>query len=302
MKDIIYVENHYFVTVKNESLKFKNVIEKNERFYLLDDIEALVFDSPRSYYSQKLIIKCIEYNILILFCDLKHTPIAEIISNFGMINRLQRIQDQLQVLSKTKDRVWKKIVANKITNQAKCIENNVNNMSIVKILCNYSRNVGPGDRTNRESVAARLYFQNLYGKKFKRGRYDDKINSALNYGYSILRSFIKKELAIHGFEMSLGIKHRSTENPYNLADDIIECYRPFVDSMVYDLIFNQHITSFGVTEKKKMLEVLYENCLIDKKIVKLVDSIKITVQSLIRCYEQNTPTHLLLPKLIEVGN
>lgn len=162
--------------------------------------------------------------------------------------------------------------------------------------------MGPSDRTNRESVAARLYFQNLFGKKFKRGRYDDKINSALNYGYSILRSFIKKELAIHGFEMSLGIKHHSTENPFNLADDIIECYRPFVDSMTYDLIFNKHITNFGVTEKKMMLQILYENCLIDKKIVRLTDGIKITVQSLIKCCEENTPTHLLLPKLIEVGN
>ncbi|WP_242680155.1 hypothetical protein [Staphylococcus sp. 191] len=108
MKDIIYVENHYFVTVKNESIKFKNVVEKNEKFYLLEEIEALIFDMPRSYLSQKLIIKCIEYNILILFCDLKHSPTTEIISNFGMLNRLQRIQHQLQLLSKTKDRIWKR--------------------------------------------------------------------------------------------------------------------------------------------------------------------------------------------------
>ena len=33
-----------------------------------------------------------------------------------------------------------------------------------------------------------------------------------------------KELALHGFEMSLGIKHHSKENPFNLADDIIEVF------------------------------------------------------------------------------
>ena len=37
--------------------------------------------------------------------------------------------------------------------------------------------------------------------------------------------------------MSLGIKHHSKENPFNLADDIIEVFRPFIDNIVYDIVF-----------------------------------------------------------------
>ncbi|HAR5943460.1 TPA: type II CRISPR-associated endonuclease Cas1, partial [Staphylococcus pseudintermedius] len=63
-----------------------------------------------------------------------------------------------------------------------------------------------------------------------------------------------------------------------------------------------NINTFDVNEKKLLLNVLYEKCIIDKKVVRLLDSVKIVIQSLIRCYEENTPTYLLLPKMIEVGN
>ena len=35
MKDVIYVENHYFFTVKENSIKFRNVIDKSEKFLLI---------------------------------------------------------------------------------------------------------------------------------------------------------------------------------------------------------------------------------------------------------------------------
>ena len=35
MKDVIYVENHYFVTVKENSIKFRNVIDKLGNFTYL---------------------------------------------------------------------------------------------------------------------------------------------------------------------------------------------------------------------------------------------------------------------------
>ena len=49
MKNIIYVENHYFVTAKDNSIKFRNIIDKTEKFYF-SDIEAIIFDHYRSYF------------------------------------------------------------------------------------------------------------------------------------------------------------------------------------------------------------------------------------------------------------
>ena len=65
--------------------------------------------------------------------------------------------------------------------------------------------------------------------------------------------------------MSLGIKHHSKENPFNLADDIIEVFRPFIDNIVYDIVFKNNIKTFDINEKKLLLNVLYEKCIIDKK-------------------------------------
>ena len=38
--------------------------------------------------------------------------------------------------------------------------------------------------------------------------------------------------------MSLGINHRSKENPFNLADDIIEV-SSFVDNIVYEIVLRK---------------------------------------------------------------
>lgn len=119
MKDVIYVENHYFVTVKENSIKFRNVIDKSEKFYLFEEIEAIIFDHYKSYFSYKLVIKCIENNIAIIFCDKKHSPLTQLISSYGMTHRLQRIQSQFQLSGRTRDRIWKKIVVNKIINKSK---------------------------------------------------------------------------------------------------------------------------------------------------------------------------------------
>ncbi|WP_278926122.1 type II CRISPR-associated endonuclease Cas1 [Staphylococcus auricularis] len=301
MKDIIYVENHHFVTVKENSIKFKNVVDKSEKFFLFDDVEAIIFDHYKNYFSHQFVVKCIENNIGVIFCDRKHSPITQVLSDYGAVNRLQRIQTQFQLFTRTKERIWKKVVTCKILNQAQCAENNLNYHPNIRVLKDLAKEVKAGDRNNREAVAARIYFQTLFGSQFKRGRFDDMINSSLNYGYAIIRSFIKHELAIHGFEMSLGIHHKSTENPFNLADDIIEVFRPFVDHIAFQMLLNDHYTEFGIEEKKIVLRVLHEKCILDKKIVWLLDAIKLMTQSLIKCHEENSPSPLLLPKMIEVG-
>lgn len=76
-----------------------------------------------------------------------------------------------------------------------------------------------------------MYFPALFGTGFSRGS-DDIRNAALNYGYAILRGAIARNLVIHGLEPCIGIHHRSELNNFNLADDIIEPFRPAVDLFV----------------------------------------------------------------------
>lgn len=87
-----------------------------------------------------------------------------------------------------------------------------------------TKTVTDHDVHNNEACAARLYFKQLFGNDFKRGRTADLKNASLNYGYAILRALIRRNLVLKGFEPSIGIHHASTENPFNLSDDIIEPY------------------------------------------------------------------------------
>ena len=86
-----------------------------------------------------------------------------------------------------------------------------------------SKNVLENDKSNREGLAAKVYFHELFGLDFRRFD-DDIINAGLNYGYAILRSQISKTVIAKGLNPCLGIFHKGYDNPFNLSDDIIEVY------------------------------------------------------------------------------
>ena len=84
------------------------------------------------------------------------------------------------------------------------------------------------DKSNREAAAARKNFYALFGTDFRRMT-DDVTKAALNYGYSIIRSSVCKTLVAYGYNCVLGIHHINEQNAYNLANDMMEPFRPLVD-------------------------------------------------------------------------
>lgn len=94
-----------------------------------------------------------------------------------------------------------------------------------------AHSVRSGDPDNVEAAAAALYFPALFGSGFTR-HLSSLSNAALNYGYAILRGATARSLVIHGLEPCLGIFHHSELNQFNLADDLMEPYRPLVDLYV----------------------------------------------------------------------
>lgn len=139
-----------------------------------------------------------------------------------------------------------------------------------------------GDSDNREAVAAAFYFPALFGTGFSRGS-DDPRNAALNYGYAILRGGIARNLVVHGLEPCIGLFHHSELNNFNLADDLIEAYRPVVDLYVAKNftaesevltpiqkagLFN--ITNYLVKHRKKQYRVMLS---IDRACTTLANSI-----------------------------
>lgn len=61
------------------------------------------------------------------------------------------------------------------------------------------------------------------------------VNAMLNYGYGILKSQIRSEIAAAGFDPSIGLIHGNGRNPLPLVYDLMEPLRPVVDSRILRL-------------------------------------------------------------------
>ena len=92
---------------------------------------------------------------------------------------------QTEVSLPTKKRIWKEIIEHKIRNQAVLLDLLGRDGNLLKP---YYMNVLSGDSDNREGLAAKIYWQQMYGRSFNRSRNGEAPNSWLNYGYAILRA------------------------------------------------------------------------------------------------------------------
>lgn len=150
----------------------------------------------------------------------------------------------------------------------------------------------------RESLAAKEYFS-YYHEGFNR-RTEDPINSRLNYGYAIVRSAIARKLVSTGFHPTFGLHHDSQLNAFNLADDLIEPYRPMVDLVAHNNIAsNVQLTKL---ERRELAHVLYNACIIDGVKVNIMSAIDIMVESLKRIILDESKETFKLPVIIPIEN
>jgi CRISPR-associated protein Cas1 len=133
-----------------------------------------------------------------------------------------------------KKRCWQKIIHAKVTNQAEVITGRSHDT--VDFLHRLRTHIASGDSGNIEAQAARAYWSALFENFARATNENDIRNSALNYGYAIVRGMIARALVGVGFLPAFGLHHCSELNAFNLADDMIEPFRPFVDAVVRELM------------------------------------------------------------------
>lgn len=142
-----------------------------------------------------------------------------------------------------------------------------------------------GDVTNREGHAAKVYFNALFGKDFTRTM-DISINAALNYGYGIILSVFTREIVANGYITQLGLFHENRFNPFNLASDLMEVYRPMVDLRVYNMKPQQ----FETEEKRHILGVLEEEVIIGGRSENVNNAIKLYCKSVFDALNEHDPS------------
>ncbi len=114
-----------------------------------------------------------------------------------------------------------------------------------------------------------------------------------------MRSFIAKTTVAYGFEPSLGIHHKSQLNQFNLADDIIEPYRPIIDNFVYQN-YTEWDEEFFTPQKAELQLLLNSATVIDGNRHSVANAIELTVQSIISSFE-NEEIKVKLPDLIDTS-
>lgn len=237
MKKVIEINITDYISVFLNNLLVKS--DNGNITIPLKQIETLILNNSRSNVSVSLISNIIKEDINFIICDEKHLPIASIIRINGNYDNSRFIK-QLSWTNEFKAKIWKEIIKLKIQNSFNLLQelDLFKTIDDCKKFLEYRNNVLEGDLTNREGHAAKVYFNLLFGKNFDR-RSENKINHALNYGYSILLSYISRCLISSGLDNRVSIWHNSKFNSLALACDLIEPFRSQVDYLVYKMYINE---------------------------------------------------------------
>lgn len=139
-----------------------------------------------------------------------------------------------------------------------------------------------GDSDNREGIAAKIYWKEMFGKDFVRDRVGESPNNMLNYGYTLLRAAVARALMGSGLFPAFGLFHRNRYNAFPLADDIMEPYRPFVDELVFYLYANGE-RELTKQVKADLMHLFYVDTYFDKVTRPLELGLSITTASLAKC-------------------
>ncbi len=240
-----------------EKSDMPDVLKKESvRTIPVEDIGVVVLDNRQITLTHGLLEALLENNCSVVTCDSRSMPVGLMLPLCGNTVQSERFRDQLDASVPLKKQLWQQTVKAKIDNQAAVLAT----CSGAETGCmrRWSADVRSGDPDNLEGRAAAYYWKSLFAgvpglSSFTRDRQGIPPNNLLNYGYAILRAVIARSLVSSGLLPTLGIHHHNRYNAYCLADDIMEPYRPLVDSLVFDIV-NEYggDTPEDITKELKM--------------------------------------------------
>jgi len=284
----IHIE-HYNLIVSNED---------GDNLITLDSVASIVIETTRATITTYAISKLAQAGVAVLYVDKKYNLNAITLPFHTHSTFSKIVHSQIDISKPLKKQLWQEMVKAKIKNQASVLKY-FNREESSKILYNYAKDVKSNDDNNVEAQAAKVYWSKLFENfaRIHKGA-DDVRNASLNYCYAIVRSAVARSLTNAGLMPSFGIHHQNYFNAFNLADDIIEPYRAFVDIHVkltllkYD---DEVLTSQIKQEYVNILNLVYAD--IDNGTSNIRTAIDTTVQSLQKCVLQKDISHLVLPSI-----
>jgi len=263
----------------------------------LEDIAWVVIDTPQATLTSSLLSACMAAGIAIITTDETHTPSGVALPFHRHFRQGEIAQRQIAISAPLKKRLWQKIVIAKIENQASVLEA-LGRMG-AEALRAMADHVGSGDPDNVEARAARHYWGKLWDG-FRREDDGDVRNKLLNYGYAVVRSGVARALVAAGLIPSIGLMHASGTNAFNLADDVVEPFRPFVDVLAWRTAENGRPSQDALTveHRRTMAGLLLDGAKLGEDEVTLLVAAERCAESLVRVIESGTPDPLVLPSFV----
>lgn len=293
LKRTLVFSSPMILSLKNQQIVIAYKDSPDEkRTVPIEDVGIVLLENQQTSITLPLLNVLAEGEVQVVVCNSKGMPSAMIQSMDSNNLQGETLRNQIDCGEVLKKQLWKQVVEAKIKNQASLLNSVGEDGNVLKPF--YS-NVRSGDTDNREGIAARIYFQHLYGDGFVRNRDEQGINALLNYGYSILRAATCRAIVSSGLLPAIGIYHHNRSNAYPLADDLMEPYRPFVDGVVYDLALNGR-TELNKDVKGELISVLYADTIFEKTKRPLSVGLSMTTASMVKCLSKETNA-LSMPSL-----
>ncbi len=275
--------------------KFSLLIRQEQSVRVpFEDIAIIVLNHREISLTHPVLSACGEYGISLFATGDTHHPNGVFLPYLQHSRATRVLRQQIALSRPLAKQTWAAIVRQKIANQGHCLD--LSGMEGGKHLASFAKQVRSGDSTMMESQAAAFYFARLFGNHFRRSQLI-WTNAALNYGYAILRGAIARGLVAHGFFPSLGLHHASEQNAFNLADDLIEPFRPVVDLYVTAL-HNDDARSLTSNDKVNLVALLNVDIEMPRGRMAVLSAIEQCVESLTRVLGRGETRLIELPALI----
>lgn len=278
------------------------VIERPEherRTLPCEDIGVLVVDHPQVSYTHPVFTTLLDEGAAIVLCGANHLPAGLLLPFDAHGTQTERHRAQTEAGDGVKNRAWQLIVSAKLRQQAAVLSHfAAGDAGLSEI----ARRVRSGDPDNLEALGAQRYWPRLFGADFRRFRDGPPPNNLLNYGYAIVRAAMARAIAAAGLIPTLGVHHRNRGNPFCLADDLMEPYRPYVDWRVKQMTAERQVPKeLDRAAKAAALSLFNETVIAGGRRSPMLLAIQTSAVSLCRMLTDNGK-ELILPEGLPVGS
>lgn len=297
IKKTLYFGNPAYLSLRNKQLVIRlpevesgNMPDemKREAFTTvpIEDIGVVVLDNRQITITQGLVAALLQNTTALITCDDRRMPTGLLLPLQGNTVQNERFRSQLEASQPLRKQLWQQTVRAKIENQAAVLR--LYTVKSVARMYTMADNVKSGDSDNFEAQAAVYYWKNVFTDipTFIRDQNGEPPNNLLNYGYAILRAVVARALVSSGLLPVYGIHHHNRYNPYCLADDIMEPYRPYVDMQVLHIMqqYEEIPENLPKEMKRDLLSIPVIDTMIGGKKRPLMVAVSETTASLAKCF------------------